>query len=200
MLTALLIGRFVVPQAEKGCLVGYCGQHETVFVLYTVSLSFSEECYMPSKRRLPFRLIAMIAALLVCVALVLVASPASAQATTKASTKSVCKDGTTSASTGKGTCSAHGGVDSLATAAAKKSAKADKARAEATKVSGDASKAAAADSKAKRAESKATKAENKAEHDSTGATAECKDGTYSHAKTAQGRCSSHGGVLKTMKA
>jgi hypothetical protein len=142
----------------------------------------------------------ILSALSIAIALVLVGSPANAQATTEAKTKSVCKDGTTSASTGKGTCSAHGGVDSLATAAAKKSAKAAKARAEATKVSGDASKAAAADSKAKRAEAKATNAETKAEHDSTGATAECKDGTYSHAKTAQGRCSSHGGVLKTMKA
>ncbi len=136
----------------------------------------------------------------IAIALVLVASLANAQAPAKATTQSVCKDGTTSASKGKGTCSAHGGVDSLATAAAHKSAKAAKARAEASKVSGDASKAAAADSKAKRAEAKATKAETKAEHDSTGATAQCKDGTYSHAKTTQGACSSHGGVLKTMKA
>ena len=142
----------------------------------------------------------ILSALPIAIALVLLASPAAAQATAKATTQSVCKDGTTSASKGKGACSSHGGVDSLATAAAQKSAKATKARAEATKVSGDSSKAAAADSKAKRAESKATKAENKAEHDSTGATAECKDGTYSHAKSAQGRCSSHGGVMKTMKA
>jgi Protein of unknown function (DUF3761) len=141
----------------------------------------------------------ILTALPIAIALVVIASSANAQAAEKARSQSVCKDGTTSASKGTGTCSGHGGVDSLATAAAKKSAKAAKARAEATKVSGDSGKAAAADSKAKRAESKATKAENKAEHDSTGATAECKDGTYSHAKTAQGRCSSHGGVLKTMK-
>jgi hypothetical protein len=31
-----------------------------------------------------------------------------------------------------------------------------------------------------------------------GATAQCKDGTYSTAKTASGRCSSHGGVAKTL--
>jgi hypothetical protein len=31
-----------------------------------------------------------------------------------------------------------------------------------------------------------------------GATAMCKDNTYSMAKTAQGRCSGHGGVAKTM--
>jgi predicted nucleic acid-binding Zn-ribbon protein len=38
-------------------------------------------------------------------------------------TASVCKDGTTSAASGKGTCSGHGGVDAAATAAAKKAAK-----------------------------------------------------------------------------
>jgi len=141
----------------------------------------------------------ILSAISMAIALAVAASPASAQAKAKA-TQSVCKDGTTSASTGKGTCSAHGGVDSLATAAAQKSAKAAKARAAASKVSGDSGKAAAADSKAKRAEAKATKAETKAEHDSTGATAECKDGTYSHAKTTQGACSKHGGVMKTMKA
>jgi hypothetical protein len=31
-----------------------------------------------------------------------------------------------------------------------------------------------------------------------GATAMCKDNTYSMAKTAQGRCSGHGGVARTM--
>ena len=31
-----------------------------------------------------------------------------------------------------------------------------------------------------------------------GATAMCKDGTYSMTKTASGRCSSHGGVAKTL--
>lgn len=36
---------------------------------------------------------------------------------------SVCKDGTTSAATGKGACSGHGGVDAKATAAAKQAQK-----------------------------------------------------------------------------
>ena len=31
-----------------------------------------------------------------------------------------------------------------------------------------------------------------------GATAQCKDGTYSHAKTHSGACSHHGGVAKWM--
>jgi hypothetical protein len=100
------------------------------------------------------------------------ASPVLAQAKAKSSAQSICKDGTTSTTTGRGACSSHGGVDTLATAAAKQSAKAAKARATATKTSGDSVKAAAADSKAKPAEAKAVRAEDKADKDSTGATAQ----------------------------
>lgn len=141
----------------------------------------------------------ILSAVAVAIGLAVASSSAFAQATAKASAQSICKDGTTSTAKGRGACSSHGGVDTLATAAAQKSAKATKARAAATKVSGDSVKAAAADSKAKRAEAKATKAEDKAAHDSTGATAQCKDGTYSHAKTMQGACAKHGGVQKTLK-
>jgi hypothetical protein len=64
-------------------------------------------------------------------------------------TSSVCKDGTTSAATGKGACSGHGGVDAKATSAAKKAEKktedaakkADKAAAEVTCTDGTMSKA-----------------------------------------------------------
>jgi hypothetical protein len=52
-------------------------------------------------------------------AIVLGSSAAFAQG----ATGSVCKDGTKSAASGKGACSSHGGVDSAATAAAKKAAK-----------------------------------------------------------------------------
>jgi len=41
---------------------------------------------------------------------------------------SVCKDGTTSAASGKGACSGHGGVDAKATAAAKKAEKKEAAQ------------------------------------------------------------------------
>ena len=140
-----------------------------------------------------------LSAVAVAIGLAVASSPAFAQAAAKTSAQSICKDGTTSTAKGRGACSSHGGVDTLATAAAKKSAKAAKARAASTKVSGDSVKAAAADSKAKRAEAKATKAEDKAAHDSTGATAQCKDGTYSHAKSTQGACAKHGGVAKTLK-
>jgi hypothetical protein len=56
-----------------------------------------------------------------------------------------CKDGTTSASTGRGTCSGHGGV-------------------------------------------------RQGQPAPPGATAHCKDGTYSKSKTHSGTCSGHGGV------
>lgn len=36
-------------------------------------------------------------------------------------------------------------------------------------------------------------------HEAAGATARCKDGTYSHAKTHSGACSGHGGVEQWMK-
>jgi Protein of unknown function (DUF3761) len=35
--------------------------------------------------------------------------------------------------------------------------------------------------------------------DAAGATAKCKDGTYSHAKTHSGACSKHGGVAEWLK-
>jgi hypothetical protein len=88
-----------------------------------------------------------------------------------------CKDGTKSAG-GQGACSSHGGVAS----------KTD-AKTVAKDAKTDAKSALKADAKA------ADKAED---HNAKGATAICKDKTYSHAKSAQGMCSGHGGVAKTL--
>jgi hypothetical protein len=89
------------------------------------------------------------------------------------STPTTCKDGTTSTSTGKGTCSGHGGVQKAGTSAA------------------SAAPAAAAPAAAKSAPT-ATAGNT----DPTGATAKCKDGTYSKSQHHSGTCSSHGGVAQ----
>ena len=60
------------------------------------------------------------------------------------------------------------------------------------------------DAKMRRSRRRRTKAAAKAdgrkaeEKDAKGATAVCKDNTYSHAKNRQGMCSGHGGVAKMM--
>ena len=95
----------------------------------------------------------------------------------------VCKDGSTSTATGKGACSGHGGVDTKATAAAKKAATAQ-AKA--------AAKAAKAEAKA---EAKAAKPEPKT---TTAAEVMCTDGTMS--KPGRGACSGHGGIKQAAAA
>jgi hypothetical protein len=127
---------------------------------------------------------------------------------------SVCKDGTTSSATGKGACSGHGGVDSKATAAAKKGAAPASSAAKsapattaakaapATTPPATAASKSAASTKSATAASKAvpaTKAATASEKDSTGAVAQCKDGTYSHQAGHKGACSRHGGVSKFLK-
>jgi Tfp pilus assembly protein FimV len=126
-----------------------------------------------------------------------------AQATT------TCKDGTTSSATGKGACSGHGGVDK----SAKKAAKSDsKASAKVAKTDAKAEPKAAktetkADAKVAKTESKAASKSAKtpatttaSNTDPNGATAKCKDGTYSHAATRRGACSRHGGVAEWLKS
>jgi hypothetical protein len=101
--------------------------------------------------------------------------------------KVVCVDGTKSAG-GQGACSSHGGI------AAKAAVKADAKNAK-TALKADAKTA----NMALKADAKAAKATQKsADQDAKGATARCKDDTYSHAKTPQGMCSAHGGVAKLL--
>ena len=131
--------------------------------------------------------------------------------------KVTCKDGTPSKG-GQGACSSHGGIATKSavksetkamTSAAKADAKAMKsaaktdakmAKSEAKSVAKD-TKSMAKDAKADaKVAAKDMKADAKAEEkDAKGATAQCKDNTYSHAKSAQGMCSGHGGVAKTLK-
>jgi hypothetical protein len=122
-------------------------------------------------------------ALLAAATLIIVAvSPLSAQAG-----KVTCKDGTKSAG-GRGACSSHGGVVTAATTA---TAKADAKAAKAAKKAGAATTKAEKGTKAAKGTTTAA-----ADRDAAGATAECKDHTYSHAKSHRGACSRHGGVAK----
>jgi hypothetical protein len=115
-------------------------------------------------------LVGLIAAPLMVFALSLPAWAADSPAA--AATPTTCKDGTTSAATGKGACSGHGGVQKAATKP-------------------PASTAAAP---------AATPAATAGNTVPTGATAKCKDGTYSKSKHHSGTCSSHGGVAEWLPA
>ena len=103
---------------------------------------------------------------------------------------STCKDGTTSTTTGRGACSGHGGVQKAGKSAA---AAAPAATESAAPAAAPAPAPAAAASKAAPAAKSAATTGNT---DPTGATAKCKDGTYSKSKQHKGSCSHHGGVAE----
>jgi Protein of unknown function (DUF3761) len=128
------------------------------------------------------------------------AQSAGAQASATAPT--TCKDGTTSTATGRGACSGHGGVQKAAAgsdsgsspasaAAGTPSSSAPAATPPPSSVpsSGSASKATAPTTSAP-----GSTASKPANTDPTGATAKCKDGTYSKSQHHSGTCSKHGGV------
>ena len=93
-----------------------------------------------------------------------------------------CKDGSSSHS-GKGACSHHGGI--------KKSGSSESPAAAPAAPASAAPAAPAATS---------TESTNKAgSSEASGATAKCKDGTFSHSKHHTGSCSHHGGVDKFLE-
>ena len=99
-----------------------------------------------------------------------------------------CKDGTYSkAKTKQGACSNHGGVATWF---------GDEASAPATKTPPQAPPSAKATEAAPTAKTPTKAAPSGAPE---GATAKCKDGTYSHAKQHSGACSHHGGVAEWYK-
>jgi hypothetical protein len=110
--------------------------------------------------------------------------------------ETTCKDGTTTTSTGKGTCSGHGGVQKSASTTAAPAAAPEKPAAPAAAAAAPAAAAPAAPAAAK--SSTATKSAPAATGNTSaaGATAKCKDGTYSKSAHHSGTCSKHGGVAE----
>ncbi len=120
-----------------------------------------------------------------------------------------CADGTTSPHGGKGACSKHGGIKKEAAAAKTEAAAPAAAAAEAAKPAAAAAPAAATAAPAAPAKpatttkpaaaataASASTPEHSVNNDPSGATAKCKDGTYSHSTTHSGTCSKHGGVAE----
>lgn len=114
-----------------------------------------------------------------------------------------CKDGTTSSATGRGACSGHGGVQkasgTAASTAGSSAAPAAPAPPAASAPAATPAPAGAASTVKPAAAPAAAAAPAKAASttgntDPTGATAKCKDGTYSKSKHHSGTCSRHGGV------
>ena len=124
------------------------------------------------------------------------AAKKAATKTEKAASKSDAAAAKTTAKTEKATDKA---VDKSAAKSAKTEAAAAKTEAKTAKSETKAeTKTAKAESKPveKSTSKPKTGADN---NDPTNATAQCKDGTYSHAKNHQGACSNHGGVAKFLK-
>ncbi len=112
---------------------------------------------------------------------------------------SICKDGTTSVSSGRGACSGHGGVNKKAMKAQKKAAKGEvKAADRMAKPIPVPAATPRASAKAKvRANSNSAVVSGSGageDNNPAGAIARCKDGLYSHARNHRGACSRHGGV------
>ena len=122
------------------------------------------------------------------------AAPAAAPAT-PAAPAATCKDGTTSTATGRGACSGHGGVQKTSTG------KSATAAAPAAAPAAAAPTAAAAPAQPKSSTAaKSAPTATASNTDPTGATAKCKDGTYSKSQHHSGTCSSHGGVAEWLDA
>ena len=118
---------------------------------------------------------------------------------TAAIAKVTCKDGTTDDG-GRGACSGHGGVQKAAAAAPAARSAATMPAPPAATVAPAPTRAAPAPSAPRAATTPAPRSTANAAADqrnvAAGATAQCKDGTYSHSQTHTGACSRHGGVSK----
>ena len=123
------------------------------------------------------------------------ASKAVTKKTPGAQVTTICADGTTSNSTGRGTCSGHGGAKG-AEATSKKTGAPIPApnTAAAPRASTPTPRASATARTRANANSAVVGSGAADDNNPVGAIARCKDGLYSHARNHRGACSKHGGV------
>jgi hypothetical protein len=137
--------------------------------------------------------VGLLALSLMVFALVLPARAADSAATT------TCKDGTTSTATGHGACSGHGGVQKAPKSKPATDAAAAPAAAPAPAAAAATAPSAPVQPKSSTAPISAPTA-TAGNTDPAGATAKCKDGTYSKSQHHSGTCSKHGGVAEWLDA
>ena len=121
------------------------------------------------------------------------AAKASAKNTAGAQVTTLCADGTTSNSTGRGTCSGHGGAKGAEVTSKTTGAPIPTPRTAAPPKASARAQTRASTNSAVAAGSGAADDKNPA-----GAIARCKDGLYSHAAHRRGACGHHGGVASWM--
>jgi hypothetical protein len=115
------------------------------------------------------------------------AAKAVARTTAGAQVTTICADGTTSNSTGRGTCSGHGGARG-----AEATSKTTGAPIPAPSTA--AAPRASTSARARTSRSTASGSGASEDNNPAGAIARCKDGLYSHSHNRRGACSRHGGV------
>ena len=115
------------------------------------------------------------------------ATPAMAPVPRVPTATPLCNDGSTSAVSGRGACSRHGGVKIGPTAAAAPATPATPAM------------PAMPASPARPAAPMSASSHRGEDNDPSGAIAQCKDGMYSHSANRRGACSRHKGVAKWMQ-
>lgn len=121
------------------------------------------------------------------------AAKASAKNTAGAQVTTLCADGTTSNSTGRGTCSGHGGAKGAEVTSKTTGAPIPTPRTAVPPKASARAQTRASTNSAVVAGSGAAEDNNPA-----GAIARCKDGLYSHAQHRRGACGHHGGVASWM--
>lgn len=121
------------------------------------------------------------------------ASKAAAKNTAGAQVTTLCTDGTTSNSTGRGTCSGHGGAKG-----AEVTSKTTGAPVPAPMTASPPRASARARTRANSNSAVVSGSGAGEDNNPSGAIARCKDGLYSHAQHRRGACSRHGGVASWM--